>query len=76
MPTIQRAMEIWPAVKDYLKKVKGDKGKEPTNNSYRNLEEFAADPLLDAKAHTFLFIAQELRPFLTKYQTDAALYSR
>ncbi|KAK6970300.1 solute carrier family 25 member 40-like X2 [Biomphalaria glabrata] len=68
---IHRALQIWPAVNVYLNKIKGDKSKEPTCKSYKNLVDFAADALLEAKAQIFLSIAQELQPFLTKYQTDS-----
>nr|KAI8731911.1 hypothetical protein BgiMline_030099 [Biomphalaria glabrata] len=73
VPTIQRALQIWPAVKVFLNKIKGDKSKEPTCKSYKNLVDFAADALLEAKAQIFLSIAQELQPFLTKYQTDSPM---
>nr|KAI8745326.1 KAAdult enhancer factor 1 [Biomphalaria glabrata] len=70
---VHRALQIWPAVKVYLNKIKGDKSKEPTCKSYKNLVDFAADALLEAKAQIFLSIAQELQPFLTKYQTDSPM---
>ncbi|KAK0052349.1 trafficking protein particle complex subunit 11 [Biomphalaria pfeifferi] len=50
VPTIQRALQIWPAGKVYLNKIKGDKSKESTCKSYKNLVDFAADALLEAKA--------------------------
>ncbi|KAI8764141.1 Adult enhancer factor 1 [Biomphalaria glabrata] len=48
-------------------------GTKPTCKSFKNLVDFAADALLEAKAQIFLSIAQELQPFLTKYQTDSPM---
>jgi len=71
IPVAERAILIWPSIKQYVKKViEGPKSKVPTSQSFRNLKEYTLDPLVPAKLQFFIAVAKILQPFLKKFQTD------
>ena len=67
----ERALEIWPNVKKYIKHVlKEPKYKQPTSTSYSTIQKSTKDVLVPAKLQVFVYISKILKPFLVKYQTD------
>ncbi|XP_067234025.1 uncharacterized protein [Chanodichthys erythropterus] len=73
LPTVQRAIEIWPAIEKFVDQVKSKVVKNPGTSSYDTLSEARLDPLLQAKLHFFMAISRAFQPFLEKYQTDAPM---
>ena len=69
----ERALELWPDVKKFLKYL--DKVKLAiTTLSFRNLKSFTQDNLLEVKLSIFISIAKILEePILKKYQSPATL---
>ena len=67
----ERLLAIW---NDIVKLVKYwealPKAKQPSSKSYMNVKMALADDLIPAKLKFFCFIAEIVKPFLTKYQTD------
>ncbi|KAJ8876963.1 hypothetical protein PR048_021415 [Dryococelus australis] len=65
----QRALNILPNLKKFVEGVKNDK-KEINSFSYQVLITALGDSLLGTKPAFFTYIATELEPFLTEFQTD------
>ena len=72
-PAAQRLIEIWPSICLYLKAVNEKKVSVPTCKSYVEVASFSNDKLLIAKLHSFVFVANILKPFLTYFQKDEPL---
>lgn len=53
LPTVQRALEIWPSIEKFVDQVKAKKVTNPGTLSYDTLSEAQQDPLLQAKLHFF-----------------------
>jgi hypothetical protein len=70
---MQRAIQIYPMLKKYVKAVKGGKLPDPKTKSYESVCEAVCDPLFVAKGEVFISIATEVEPFLATYQTDAPM---
>ena len=70
VPVVERALEVWPHVANYVKAVKSGKLPNPRIKSFDVVASCCDDPLFIVKANIFLSIALEITPFLTKYQTD------
>ncbi|XP_047740789.1 uncharacterized protein LOC125179270 [Hyalella azteca] len=73
MPVAERALELWPNIKEFIHAVKGGKVPYPKNRSFKTLQECAEDPLFEAKVHAFISVARVVTPFLRKFQSDAPL---
>ena len=70
----QTAIEILPNIEWYIAHVlKETKSKHPTSASFKTVQKATKNPLLGAKLQTFVYITKVLKPFLLKYQTDAAM---
>jgi hypothetical protein len=67
---MQRAIDIYPNLKLYVKTVRSGKLPNPKTKSFETVCEAMADPLFMAKGHSFISIASEVEPFLKAYQTD------
>ena len=70
VPVVERALEVWPHVVNYVKAVKSGKLPNPHIKSSDTVARCCDDPLFIVKANVFLSIALEIAPFLTKYQAD------
>jgi hypothetical protein len=68
----QRAIDIWPKICQYVKKVKAQKkAAQPTCQSFITVRDAVDnDKFVLARLHTFISIAKQIEPFLTLYQTD------
>ena len=73
VPCAERALQVWPHIKVYVAKVKGHKDLEPSCKSFKSIEQWTKDPLLEARVEAFLSVARDLQPFLHKYQTDSPM---
>lgn len=73
VPCAERALQVWPHIKSYVAKVKGHKDLEPSCKSFKSIEQWTKDPLLEARVEAFLSVARDLQPFLHKYQTDSPM---
>ena len=69
-PVVERAMAIRGSLQVYVNKVKANELKNPGTTSFRVVKDFCEDQLAVAKLTSFLSIAQEVTPFLTRYETD------
>ena len=66
----ERALEIWPALKQYVKAVEDKKVTNPKTKSFETVREALNDKLMLAKIHFFHCIAKQMEPFLTKFQAE------
>ena len=69
-PVAERALAIRGSLQVYVNKVKANELKNPGTTSFRVVKDFCEDQLAVAKLTSFLSIAQEVTPFLTRYETD------
>lgn len=69
----ERAKLIVPNLKQYLEGVKKAKIKI-TSNSFKIMENHLEDKLLEAKLCFFIVLANEVEPFLRKFQTDKPMF--
>lgn len=72
-PAAQRLIDIWPSMCIYLKAIHEKKVSVPTCKSYSVVASYENDKLLIAKLHSFIFVANILKPFLTYFQRDEPL---
>lgn len=70
-PVAERALEVLPCVKEYLLKLQGKPSKEPKAASFQAVKSACKDPLLVPKLQFFISVANQVKPFLEKFQTDA-----
>lgn len=67
----ERAIEIWPNIGKYIKKVSsGPKSKRPNSASYVTIVNAVNDPLILAKLHTFVAVAKDFNTFLLQFQSN------
>ena len=66
----KRAIDMWPHVTKYVKEiVKKNKSEIPICSSFGVIREAVqTDPLTVAKLQFFVFVAELMKPYLTKYQ--------
>jgi hypothetical protein len=69
----QRAIDMLPAIKCYLKALKDGKYPSPKTKSFQIVKESCEDVLLEAKLACFVSIAKAMEPFLTQYQTHKVM---
>lgn len=67
---IERAIQILPNVKKY---VKGVEKKPPKSKNYETIKTFLEDDLLDAKLHFMRSVTLDLEPFLKQFQSNDPL---
>ena len=60
----------WDSVADYVKATEDGRVNRPKTKSYEVVKECLKDPCFVAKLHYFKSIANQLQPFLAKYQTS------
>ena len=65
----ERAIEIWPHVKAYVK-ITEKSVPNPATTSYDAVVSCTKDPLIIVKLLCFISIAKLVTPFLVEYQTD------
>ena len=70
MNVMERALEMWPHVEQYVQCVKSGTLPHPKNKSFEVVVSSCGDPFFVAKGSIFLSIAKDLAPFLIKYQSD------
>lgn len=70
VPVAERALQVWPNVRKYVKEVQAKKFTVPKCASYDVVVESMKDPLIIVKLHSFISIAKMFSPFLAIYQTD------
>ena len=71
LPTTERLLTIWNDITKLVKYWEALlEAKWPSLKSYMNVKMAVADDLMPAKLKCFCFIADIVKPFLTKYQTD------
>ena len=70
VPVCQRALMLWNNVAEYVKATEDGRVNRPKNKSYEVVKECLKDPCFVAKLHFFKCIAEQLQPFLAKYQTS------
>lgn len=61
---------LWDSVSDYVKATEDGRVNRPKTKSYEVVKECLKDPCFVAKLHFFKCIANQLQPFLAKYQTS------
>ena len=61
---------LWDNVADYVKATEDGRVNRPKSKSYEVVKECPKDPCFVAKLHFFKCIANQLQPFLAKYQTS------
>ena len=61
---------LWDNVADYVQVTEDGRVNRPENKSYEVVKECLKDPCFVAKLHFFKCIANQLQPFLAKYQTS------
>ncbi|XP_075556329.1 uncharacterized protein LOC142588454 [Dermacentor variabilis] len=66
---ISRALQVLPHLIKYVECSAKDKSK-PKCTSFTTVETLVADTMLPAKLAFMLSVAEELKPFLTEFQTD------
>ena len=69
----QRALEMLPAVKVYVKAIESGKLKSPGTKSFETVRRHIGQELLQARLACFVSVARVVEPFLTMYQTDNVL---
>ena len=67
---MERALEMWPHIEQYVQCVKSGTLPHPKNKSFEVVASSCGDPFFVAKGSIFLSIAKDLAPFLIKYQSD------
>ena len=67
---VERTLEMWSDVKQYVATVKQGKAQTPKNKSFSVVAASCRDGLVEVKANIFLSIANEVAHFLNRYQTD------
>ena len=70
VPVTERAIEMWPFVKQYVLAVQKKDVPKPDTKSFATVVAATKDKLFEAKMNSFLSIAKLVTPFLTRYQTD------
>lgn len=70
VPVIERAIDIWPEIVQYIRAVKEKKVAKPTCKSFDVVKMAVDDPMIIAKMQFFKSVAMLLFPFLSAYQTD------
>ncbi len=69
-PVIERALEVWPSLTQYMDAVSRKRLPNPGTTSFDTVEEAMKDTLIVAKLHFSLTVARLFSPFLKRYQTD------
>ncbi|XP_051534875.1 uncharacterized protein LOC127429758 [Myxocyprinus asiaticus] len=69
-PVIERALEVWPSLTQYMDAVRRKQLPNPGTASFDTVEEAMKDTLIVAKLHFSLTAARLFNPFLKRYQTD------
>ena len=67
---VERDLEMWSDVKQYVDTVKQGKAQTPKNKSFSVVAASCGDALFEVKANIFLSIANEVAHFLNRYQTN------
>lgn len=67
---LERALNVLPNMKTYVKAVDGKKIPKPDTKTYETIKSACKDPLLEAKLQFALSAANEVSPFLRLYQTN------
>lgn len=70
LPVAERAIEVWPKLKEYVEAVRRKELPNPGTSSFDTIEAANKDPLILAKLQFFMAISRTFCPFLKKYQTD------
>lgn len=70
VPVVERAAEMLPQLRLYVKAVQESKVPHPKTKSYEIVKESCSDPLIEAKLSFYRSVGKEIQPFLTLYQTD------
>lgn len=74
IPVVKRAIMIWPEVIKYIDSQKKlPVYKQPSCRSFKIVMEACDDKLIIAKLDFFVSVAQVLKPFLEKFQTDSPM---
>ncbi|XP_077085755.1 uncharacterized protein LOC143737776 isoform X2 [Siphateles boraxobius] len=69
-PVIERALEVWPSLTQYMDAVRRKQLPNPGTASFDTVQEAMNDTLIVAKLHFSLTVARLFSPFLKRYQTD------
>ena len=64
------ALQLWPAVQQYVQAVQEGRLPKPTNKSFETVQRCTMDVLFCTKLQIFISIANPVEEFLTVYQTD------
>ena len=73
LPVAERALEVLPHLRKYVKAVNDKKLPTPKTQSFETVQKMLKDHLLEVKINCFISMAKEVVPFLTIYQTDRVL---
>lgn len=65
----ERALQILPSLKIYIKAAKVEIVTEPSSKSFKTTQMIVQDDLFPAKLNFFLIVTREITPFLKLYQT-------
>ncbi|XP_049922950.1 uncharacterized protein LOC126404033 isoform X1 [Epinephelus moara] len=70
LPVVERAIEVWPSLQEYMDAVRRKKLPNPGTASFDTIEAALKDPLILAKLEFYMTVARTFNPFLKRYQTD------
>lgn len=70
VPVVERAVEMLPQLRLYVKSVLEKKSPDPKTKSFDVVKECCSDQLMEAKLSFYRTVGQQIKPFLTLYQTD------
>ena len=73
LPVIRRCLDILPHIRQYATAIEPTKLPDPKIKSYSTIKDNLNDPLLEVKLNFVLNLAETLRLFLIKYQSEKPL---
>lgn len=70
LSVVERAIEVWPSLQQYMDVVRKKKLLNPGTASFDTIEAALKDPLILPKLEFYMTVARTFNPFLKRYQTD------
>ena len=70
VPVVERAIEMLPHLRLYVQAVLEKKSPDPKTKSFDVVKDCCSDKLMEAKLSFYRLIGQQLKPYLTLYQTE------
>jgi len=70
VPIVERATEMLPQLRQYVKPVQGSIVSNPRTKSFDVVKESCNDSLMEPKLSFYRSVDKQMKPFLTLCQTD------